>query len=89
MAAPELFIKAAPSVFTSRSTITYHLETNAKIQLIIYDVSGKQSDILLNDEQKAGTYTIELNGSDYARGNYFLSAFRNGELKQTIALIKQ
>jgi hypothetical protein len=89
MAAPDLFIKAAPSVFTTRSTINYHLETSSKIQLILYDALGKQSEVLLNEEQRAGTYTIELNGTDYPKGNYFISAFRNGELKQTIALIKQ
>jgi hypothetical protein len=89
MAAPELYMKALPNPFVASNTITYHVETKSKIQLIVYDVSGKMVGVLLNREQEPGTYNVQWNSGNNPKGTYFISAFKDGNLKQTISVVKQ
>ena len=89
MAAPELYMKASPNPFVSSNTILYHVETTSKIQLIVYDALGRKVSVLVNQEQEPGTYTIQWNSGNNPKGTYYISAFKNGALKQTIGVIKQ
>ncbi len=41
------------------------------VQLIIYDVLGREIETLVNESQKPGSYEITWDGSRYASGVYF------------------
>ncbi|MGH2575856.1 MAG: T9SS type A sorting domain-containing protein, partial [Ignavibacteria bacterium] len=40
-------------------------------QLIIYDVLGREVATLVNEESKAGVYSVDWNGTNYPSGVYF------------------
>jgi len=44
---------------------------------------------LVNQRQEAGFYSVQWNAGNVAKGTYFVQASRNGNISQTISLIKQ
>ncbi len=57
-------LPAYPNPFNPTTTITYGLENNSKVEIRIYDISGKLITTLLNAEQQQGWHSIEWNGTD-------------------------
>jgi hypothetical protein len=88
MAAPEIFMKASPNPFDDQSRITYHVESKSRIQVIVYDATGRKVDVLTDKIQEPGTYTIEWNSGRNPAGTYYISAFKNGVMKQTVSVVK-
>jgi hypothetical protein len=65
-----------PNPFNPISKIKYQIPANVKgemsnVKLIIYDILGKEVEILVNLKQTQGTYEINFNGTDYPSGVYF------------------
>ncbi len=64
-----------PNPFNPITTIEYSIpvknENFHSLQLIIYDVLGKEIRTLVNLPQKAGIHRIEFDGSDLASGIYY------------------
>jgi PKD repeat protein len=48
---------------------------NPRVQLIIYDILGKEIVILVNESIQPGTYEVTLDGSNYSSGIYFYKLF--------------
>jgi len=59
-----------PNPFNSSTTISYQLPDYSEIALKIYDLKGREVKTLVNQEQPAGTYEVNLDGSDLASGIY-------------------
>ena len=89
IAAPGIMLKASPNPATDMSTIEYRVSTTSNISLAVYDVHGKQVGLLVNAQQKPGTYTVKWNSGTLAKGSYFIGASMNGKLQQTVTVIKQ
>ena len=51
-----------PNPFNSSTSIRYQLPRTADLQILIYDLMGRQIKTLFQGEQNAGYYTIEWNG---------------------------
>ncbi|MEW6507238.1 MAG: T9SS type A sorting domain-containing protein [Bacteroidota bacterium] len=67
-----------PNPFNGTTNIQYSLPANTKenVRLLIYDLLGRQIRILVDEEQKSGTYNVTWNGTDdlgkpCASGIYF------------------
>ena len=65
-----------PNPFNPTTKIKYsipNVETNRdlSVQIIVYNVLGKKVATLVNENQKAGNYEIEFNGSNLPSGIYF------------------
>lgn len=60
-----------PNPFNPSTTISYQLSVDRFVSLKIYDISGKEVSNLVNQNQKAGYYTVEFNGANLASGMYF------------------
>jgi hypothetical protein len=67
-----------PNPFNGTTNIQYSLPANTKenVRLLIYDLLGQQIRILVDEEQKTGTYNVTWNGTDdlgkpCASGIYF------------------
>jgi hypothetical protein len=41
------------------------------VQLIVYDILGREIAMLVNEELKPGSYEVELNASNFPSGTYF------------------
>ena len=60
-----------PNPFNGTTTIEYKINNAASVTLTVYDVFGKQIDVLVNENQPAGIHKIVWNGSQLAEGFYF------------------
>ena len=89
LAAPKVFITANPNPTVNNNTIRYHMATAGKINIAVYDASGRMLKVLVNQKQESGTYTLGWNTENLSKGIYYITASTDGSLKQTIKLVKQ
>jgi len=66
-----------PNPFNPKTIINYQLPMSSDVKLKIYDVVGREVDVLINQKQNAGTYEVEWNASNYPGGVYFYKIFTN------------
>ena len=78
-----------PNPFNPVTSILYSLPENAHVELVVYNIQGRQVKTLINDFQAAGYHNINWNASFYPSGVYLIRIY-SGEFTQTkkIALIK-
>jgi hypothetical protein len=57
-----------PNPFNPTTLISYELYTTTKVSLKVFNLSGKEIDVLVDDTQSPGTYEVEFNASKY--GNF-------------------
>lgn len=67
-----------PNPFNSGTSIPYELQSSGNVELNIYDVSGRKIETLVNENQQAGSYTVNWDASKYASGTY-LYQLRTGD----------
>jgi hypothetical protein len=60
-----------PNPFNPVTIINYQLPEMAYIKLTVYDISGKDVAVLVNNEQSPGYHKIEFDGSGFPSGIYF------------------
>ena len=60
-----------PSYCDSRSQTCGDRWRVSFVQLTVYDVLGKEVTKLVNEELKTGSYSVNLDGSDFSSGVYF------------------
>ncbi len=60
-----------PNPFNPSTTIKYGITERTFVGLKIYDILGREVDILVNEEQGAGYYNINFNAYQLASGVYF------------------
>ncbi len=60
-----------PNPFNPTTKIGFRIAEFGFVSLKIYDVSGKETAVLVNEELKAGTYNYDFNASHLASGVYF------------------
>jgi len=78
-----------PNPFNSSTTITYSLPERAHVRLMLYDVSGRQVETLVDKVQEAGDQSILWNASDFPSGVYFCCLDVNNVQKvKKLALIR-
>jgi hypothetical protein len=66
-----------PNPFNPVTKIDYEIPANSKVSIVLYDMSGKEVKTLVNSEQSAGFYTIQLNAGDLSSGIYFYRMIAN------------
>ncbi|GAC1485205.1 MAG: hypothetical protein NVS1B13_11520 [Flavisolibacter sp.] len=54
----------------------------------MYDETGNLVKVLMNQRQDPGTFSVPFDASSLAKGIYFVKAISNGELKQSIRVVK-
>jgi len=59
-----------PNPFNGITTIQYTVKQSANVTMTVYDVFGKQVDVLVNENQTSGTYSVQWNGNNLAAGFY-------------------
>jgi photosystem II stability/assembly factor-like uncharacterized protein len=60
-----------PNPFNPLTTIKFTIPKACSAELIIYDILGREVELLLKGEIKAGNYGIQWNGNNYPSGVYF------------------
>ena len=65
-----LLFQNHPNPFNKTTTITYKLVNSGPVELTIYDDSSMPIQTIVDEEQDAGIYNIEWDGSSYTSGVY-------------------
>ena len=65
--------KPYPNPFNPITTIDFSIPVESHLSIIIYDINGKQIDILYDQMIKEGYYNINWDGNDLASGVYFVN----------------
>ncbi len=60
-----------PNPFNPITTIRYGLPKNLSVKIKIFDILGRLVTQLVNENQSAGNYSINFDGSNFASGVYF------------------
>ena len=74
--APFALLPNAPNPFSSSTSIAFALTRPAPVELVVYDLRGREVRRLVSGERGAGTHTVQWNGRDdagrpVAAGTYF------------------
>lgn len=59
-----------PNPFNPTTKIKFGLPASANVKLIVYDMLGKQVDLLVNSSLEAGEYEADWNAGNFASGIY-------------------
>jgi photosystem II stability/assembly factor-like uncharacterized protein len=60
-----------PNPFNPATKISIDIPKTSMVKLSVYDMLGKEIEVLVNTELKAGRYTASWNASKYSSGIYF------------------
>lgn len=60
-----------PNPFNPGTEITFSLPEASNVSLKIYDITGKEVAVLINEFRAKGKYNISFDGSNFASGVYF------------------
>ena len=59
-----------PNPFNPSTSITYSIPEDGFVNLVVYDVTGKEVKRLVSGKQQAGAHTVSFNANDLATGIY-------------------
>jgi hypothetical protein len=88
LGAPEVFIMSAPNPFTNSTTLRYRVDSRSQVNIELYDAAGNRLRVLVNATQDPGSYNITLNSGTLPSGVYFVKSVSNGEVKQSLRIVK-
>ena len=78
-----------PNPFNPVTTISYNLKESSAIRLVIYDLLGREVEILHEGMKMAGYHHLTWNASGYASGIYFVRLTSDKHIQiQKIVLMK-
>ncbi len=75
-----------PNPFNPSTKIKYSIAKDGNVSLKIFNILGREVKTLVNENQKAGKYTINFDGSNLSSGIYFYS-LETGSFKQVKKMI--
>jgi len=64
-------LKVFPNPFSNTTTFTYKLKENQKVNLCIYDITGRLVKQLVNENQSQGEHTLSFNAAGLQAGIYY------------------
>jgi hypothetical protein len=71
-----------PNPFNPGTKIRYQISKNSFVSLKVYDVSGKEINVLANNNQSPGTYEVTFDGSSFSSGVYYYT-LTTGNYRET------
>jgi beta propeller repeat protein len=71
-----------PNPFNPTTVISYRLEVNNNVSLKVFDAIGREIAQLVNEEQNAGSHTVQFDGKNLSSGLYFYQ-LRSGNFVET------
>jgi len=71
-----------PNPFNPSTTIQYSIAKPGNIKIVVYDISGREVETLVNEQTQAGTFEIKWDASEISSGVYFYK-ITAGEFIQT------
>ena len=88
LASPEMNLRSRPNPSSRATIIDYSVDATSQVRLVAYDMQGRAVKVLVDKKQDAGVYTADFDLSNLPQGTYLVAAIKNGQVKQTIKVIK-
>ena len=60
-----------PNPFNPSTTIKFAIPANEFVKITIFDMSGREVQLLVNENLTAGVYEADFNGANLSSGTYF------------------
>ena len=67
----EYHLSNFPNPFNCSTTIHYKVPIESFVTIAVYDISGVTLKTIVQERQKAGTYSCQFHGDDFSSGVYF------------------
>lgn len=77
-----------PNPFNPSTKINFDLPLNSRVQIKIFDMTGKEIVQLMNEEQNAGSHSINFDASLLPSGIYFYRIITDGKDKNFVKTMK-
>ena len=75
-----------PNPFNPVTIISYQIPKEDHVKVIIYDLLGRELDVIMNEVQSAGRHSVKWNANDFGSGIYFYK-IESGNFLQTKKMI--
>ena len=72
MPTSDLQLRNYPNPFKSETTISFNLEKNSRVNLAVYDISGRKVEVLINEKRLAGEHTVQFAPASIGNSIYFI-----------------
>jgi hypothetical protein len=59
-----------PNPFNPSTVISFQVPTASHVKLVVYDILGREVEVLVNEKKAPGTYQVQFNASRLASGVY-------------------
>jgi len=66
-----------PNPFNPVTNIKFQIPSAKFVKLVVYDILGKEVEILVNETKSAGTYLVSFDASELSSGIYFYKLITN------------
>ena len=60
-----------PNPFNPSTTIRFDVRTSGNVSLKVFDVLGREVEVIVNDFLKLGSYSVQFSGDNLPRGVYY------------------
>jgi len=78
-----------PNPFNSETSIPFVLGNEADVELLVYDLLGREAGLIDSGRMAAGEHTVKFNAQGYTSGIYFVELVVNGARSmQRVVLVK-
>jgi len=88
MSSPEMNLRSFPNPVKNSTSIKYSVNTSSQVKIVAFDLQGKLIRVLVDKKLEQGTFETNFDLSNLAQGTYLIAAFKNGQVKQTIKVVK-
>jgi hypothetical protein len=88
LASPEMNLSTYPNPGTNNNTIKYSVNVPSQVKIVVYDMQGKLVKVLADKNHEAGVYNVQWDMSKLSSGIYVVSAVKDGNIKQTLKVVK-
>jgi len=76
-----------PNPFNSITNIKFQMAYTGNVKIKVFDVSGKEVAIIINEYKPAGTYSVKFDASGLSSGIYFYTLMYNNNLLHSKKMI--
>jgi len=88
LASPEINLSTYPNPGTNNNNIRYSVNVPSQVKIVVYNMQGKLVKVLADKNHEAGVYNVQWDMSKLSSGTYVVTAVKDGNVKQTIKVVK-
>lgn len=75
-----------PNPFNPMTNIKFEIPKASFVKMLVYDITGREAAVLVNQELKTGSYTVDWDATNYPSGVYFYKVIA-GENSETRKMV--